>query len=92
MMVGMVDWMEAGTGICAAGEALGGLGKGGLIAVIVISIIAIVAFAWIFRETGKRDWVILSQPQKSYRMFETPHECDLRLVVATRIAGSLWML
>jgi hypothetical protein len=55
MMVGMVDWMEAGTGIRAAGEALGGPGKGGLIAVIVICVIAIVAFAWIFRETGKRD-------------------------------------
>jgi hypothetical protein len=54
-MVGMVDWMEAGTGIRADGEALGGLGRGGLIAIIVISVIAIVAFVWIFRGTGKRD-------------------------------------
>jgi hypothetical protein len=57
MMVGMVDWMEASTGIRAAGEALGGTGegRGGLIVVIIISVIAIVAFVWIFRETGKRD-------------------------------------
>jgi hypothetical protein len=31
------------------------LGKGGLIVIIVVSVIAIVAFVWIFRESGKRD-------------------------------------
>jgi len=49
------DWMEACAAVYAAGEAFGGLGRGGLIAVIVISVIAIVTFVWIFRETGRRD-------------------------------------
>jgi hypothetical protein len=47
--------MEASAMVYAAGEAFGGLGKAGLITVIVVSIIAIVTFVWIFRETGKRD-------------------------------------
>jgi len=51
----MVGWTEASIAVHAANEAFGGLGKGGLIAVIVISIITIFAFVWIFRETGKRD-------------------------------------
>jgi len=51
----IVDWIEASATVYAAGEAFGGLGKGGLIAVIVISVIAIVTFVWIFRETGRRD-------------------------------------
>ena len=54
-MAGTADWMEAGVAIHTAGGALDGLGKGGLIAVILVSIIAIIAFVWIFRETGKRD-------------------------------------
>jgi len=54
-MAGTADWMEAGAVIYTAGGALDGLGKGGLIAVILVSIIAIVAFVWIFRETGNRD-------------------------------------
>jgi len=54
-MIRMLDSMEAGPALYAASEAFGGLGKGGLIAVIVICVIAIAAFVWIFRETGKRD-------------------------------------
>jgi len=51
----MPDWMEAGATVYAAGEAFGGLGKAGLITIIVVSVIAIVTLVWIFRETGKRD-------------------------------------
>ena len=54
-MAGTADWMEAGVAIHTAGGALGGLGKGGLIVIILVSIIAIIAFVWIFRETGNRD-------------------------------------
>jgi hypothetical protein len=38
-----------------ADKAFAGLGKGGLITIIAVSIIAIVTFVWIFRETAKRD-------------------------------------
>jgi hypothetical protein len=55
MVVGMPDWIEASATVYTAGEAFGGLGKAGLITIIVVSIIAIVTFVWIFRETGKRD-------------------------------------
>jgi hypothetical protein len=55
MVVGMPDWIETSAVVPGAGEAFGGLGKGGLIAIIIVSIIAIVTFVWIFRETGKRD-------------------------------------
>jgi hypothetical protein len=55
MMAGMPDWMEVDTAACAVGEAFSGLGKAGLIAVIVISVVAIAAFVWIFRETRRRD-------------------------------------
>jgi hypothetical protein len=55
MMTGVGDWIEAGAAIHAGGGVVGGLGKGGLIVIIVVSVIAIVAFVWIFRETGKRD-------------------------------------
>jgi len=51
----MTDWMGIGTAIYAAVEASGGLDRGGLITIIVVSIIAVVTFVWIFRETGKRD-------------------------------------
>jgi hypothetical protein len=51
----MTNWMEASATVYAAGEAFGGLGKAGLITLIVVSLIAIVTFVWIFRETGKRD-------------------------------------
>jgi len=51
----MPDWIEAGATAYVAGEAYGGLGKGGLITIIVVSLIAIVTFVWIFRETRKRD-------------------------------------
>jgi len=55
MVVGIPDWIEASATVYAAGEAFGGLGKAGLITIIVVSIIAIVTFVWIFRETGRRD-------------------------------------
>jgi hypothetical protein len=55
MVAGMPDWLESSTGVCAAGEVFGGLGKVGLITVIVVSVIVVVAFVWIFRETGRRD-------------------------------------
>jgi hypothetical protein len=55
MVVGMPDWMEASVMVYAADEAFGGLGKAGLITIIVVSIIAIITFVWIFRETGKRE-------------------------------------
>jgi hypothetical protein len=54
-MFGMSDWIGAMITVHAAGEAFGGLGKGGLITIIVVSIIAIVSFVWIFRETGRHD-------------------------------------
>ena len=41
--------------IHAGGGVIGGLDKGGLIVIIVVSVIAVVAFVWIFHETGKRD-------------------------------------
>jgi len=51
----MPDWMEASATVYAAGEVFGGLGKAGLITIIVVSIIAIVTLVWIFRETGRRE-------------------------------------
>ena len=47
--------MEASATVYAAGEAFGGLGKAGLITIIIVSIIAIVTLVWIFRETGRRE-------------------------------------
>jgi DMSO/TMAO reductase YedYZ heme-binding membrane subunit len=54
-MVGIVGWAGTSAAVYAASDAPAGLGKTGLIAVIVLSIIAITAFVWIFRETGPRD-------------------------------------
>jgi hypothetical protein len=54
-LAGMPDWMEVSATVYAAGEAFGGLGKAGLITIIVVSLIAIVTLVWIFRETGRRD-------------------------------------
>jgi hypothetical protein len=51
----ITGWIETSSTVYAAEEAFGGLGKGGLITIIVVSIIAIVTFVWIFRETGRRD-------------------------------------
>jgi len=51
----MPDWIGTSTVLYAAGEAFGGLGKGGLATIIVVSLIAIVAFVWIFHETGRRE-------------------------------------
>ncbi len=55
MIAELRDWTEVSSALYAAGEPFGGLGKGGLITVIVVSVIAIVTFVWIFRETGKRE-------------------------------------
>jgi hypothetical protein len=55
MVVGVPSRIEVGAVAYVAGEAFGGLGKAGLITVVVVSIIAIVTFVWIFRETEKRD-------------------------------------
>ena len=55
MIAGVSDWMEASATVYAAGEAFGGLGKAGLITIIIVSIIAIVTLVWIFRETGRRE-------------------------------------
>jgi hypothetical protein len=55
MIAGIPNWMEASSPFNAAGEEFGGLGKAGLITVIVVSIIAIVTLVWIFRETGRRE-------------------------------------
>ncbi|MFW6105306.1 MAG: hypothetical protein ACOC7P_01850 [Chloroflexota bacterium] len=51
----MPDWLEGSAIAYAAGEAFGGLGKAGLITIIVVSIIVIITFVWIFRETGRRE-------------------------------------
>ena len=55
MMTGMAGWMEAGGTFHAGGGTLAGLDRGGVVVIILVSIIAIVAFVWIFHETGKRD-------------------------------------
>lgn len=55
MMVGIVDWTETSGAVYATGEASGGLDRTGLIVIIIVSIIAVMAFVWIFRETGRRD-------------------------------------
>lgn len=51
----MSEWMEASAAVYAADEAFGGLGKGGLITIIIVSLIAIATLVWIFRELGKRE-------------------------------------
>jgi hypothetical protein len=55
MIAGVPDWMEASATAYAAGEAFGGLGKAGLITIIIVSLIAIITLVWIFRETGRRE-------------------------------------
>jgi len=55
MMVGMAGWTETSAALYAAGQASGGLDRAGLIVIIIVSIIAVIAFVWIFRETGRRD-------------------------------------
>jgi hypothetical protein len=55
MIAGIPNWMAASSAVNVADEAFGGLGKAGLITIIIVSIIAIVTLVWIFRETGKRE-------------------------------------
>ena len=54
---GMIaGWIEASSGAYAAGEAaFGGLGKAGLVIIVIVSLIAIATFVWIFRETRRRE-------------------------------------
>jgi hypothetical protein len=49
------EWVERAFGAYAAGEAFGGLGKAGLITIIVVSLTIIVTLVWVFRETGRRE-------------------------------------
>jgi hypothetical protein len=49
------QWVQRSSGVHPVGEAFGGLGRAGLITVIVISLIIIVTLVWVFRETGKRE-------------------------------------
>jgi len=51
----IAGWSEANFAVATATGAFGGVDKGGLITIITVSIIAIVTFVWIFRETGRRD-------------------------------------
>jgi hypothetical protein len=51
----MSNWMEASATLYTSGETFGGLGKAGVITIIVVSLIAIVAFVWIFHELRKRE-------------------------------------
>jgi len=55
MIAGTPNWVEVCATFNVANEAFGGLGKTGLITIIVVSVIAIVTLVWIFRETGRRD-------------------------------------
>ncbi len=55
MVIGLPGGIDACIAAYAAGEASGGLGREGVIAIIVVSVVAIAAFVWIFRETGRRD-------------------------------------
>jgi hypothetical protein len=55
MMVGMAGWTETSAAVYAADQASGGLDRAGLIVIIIVSTIAVIAFVWIFRETGRRD-------------------------------------
>ena len=55
MIAGIPNLLDADSTVNAASEAFGGLGKAGLITIIVVSVIAIVTLVWIFRETGRRE-------------------------------------
>lgn len=55
MIAGIPNLLDVSSTVNATNEAFGGLGKAGLITIIVVSIIAIVTFVWIFRETGRRE-------------------------------------
>jgi len=55
MIDGIPNWLEVDSTFNVANEAFGGLGKAGLITIIVVSIIAIITLVWIFRETGRRE-------------------------------------
>ena len=55
MLAAVTSWIELGPTLNVANEAFGGLGKAGLITIIIVSIIAIVTLVWIFRETRWRE-------------------------------------
>ncbi len=49
-----VDWEAAAFALYGAGPT-SGLDRAGLITIVVVAVIAVVAFVWIFRELGRRD-------------------------------------
>jgi len=56
VIVEVLNWVDASPNIYVASEAeFGGLGKGGLITIIIVAILFIVAMVWIFRNLKKRD-------------------------------------
>jgi hypothetical protein len=55
MLIGLPGGIDRCIAAYAAGEASDGLGMGGVVTIIVVSVIAVAAFVWIFRETGRRD-------------------------------------
>lgn len=55
MIAEIPNLLDVSPTVNATNETFGGLGKAGLITIIVVSIIAIVTFVWIFRETGRRE-------------------------------------
>jgi len=54
-MVTWSHWLEAGPGAVVGVPAFGGLGTGGLIAVIVIAVILIAAVVWLINGTKKHE-------------------------------------
>ena len=56
LIVEMINWVDVGSNLYVASEAeFGGLGKGGLITIIIVAILFIVTMVWIFRNLKKRD-------------------------------------
>jgi hypothetical protein len=49
------QWIETSAAAYAMRETYAGLGKAGLITIIVVSLILIITLVWVFRETGRRD-------------------------------------
>ena len=55
MVIGLPGGIDGCLAAYAAVEGSCGLGIGGLVTIIVVSVVAVAAFVWIFRETGRRD-------------------------------------
>ena len=55
-IVEVLNWVDVSPNIYIASEAeFSGLGKGGLITIIIVTILFIVTMVWIFRNLKKRD-------------------------------------